>query len=274
MGMTDLFKNSELPLADMGPLNPKTVWTGLDKSKDGDIGVTLIGPHRLYCGDAYKIRPTLGWMDCDCTDPPYEFDNSGGGQWRNKRKISHQMIAEGLTDGFDHTIINPNRCGQAVVFFHADQRHELEGYLKQQFHRNILMHWQKENPAPHHNRSLIFDIEEFFMCWTEDGAKDYFFAWHRGHHPAGQEHHDFHRYVTAPVEPSKTHDHPTVKPAKVMDKIMRNIAGETVCDPFMGTGSTGVAAIKAGKTFTGIEHNPKHFETAVRRISEAFAAQS
>jgi DNA modification methylase len=57
-----------------------------------------------------------------------------------------------------------------------------------------------------------------------------------------------------------------------MDKIMRNIAGQTVCDPFMGTGSTGVAAIRAGKTFTGIEHNPKHFETACRRMEEAFNA--
>lgn len=41
----------------------------------------------------------------------------------------------------------------------------------------------------------------------------------------------------------------------------------------MGTGSTGVAAIRAGKTFTGIEHNPKHFQTAIQRISDAWAAQ-
>ncbi len=55
-----------------------------------------------------------------------------------------------------------------------------------------------------------------------------------------------------------------------MDKIARNVAGFTVCDPFMGTGSTGVAAIKAGKVFTGIEHNPTHFATAIQRITEAW----
>jgi site-specific DNA-methyltransferase (adenine-specific) len=55
-----------------------------------------------------------------------------------------------------------------------------------------------------------------------------------------------------------------------MDKIMRNMAGETVCDPFMGTGSTGVAAIRAGKRFFGIEHNPTHFATAVDRITAAW----
>lgn len=230
--------------------------------------VVRIGPHTLYLGDAYAIRPLLGWHDCDCMDPPYAFNNSGGGKWRKDRGASEQIIAEGLTDGFDMTIINPNQCGQVVVFFHADQRHELEGYLRRWFFRHILMHWQKENPAPHHNRSLIADVEEFFMAWTDDGARDYFLAWHRGHHPAGEEHHDFHRYITAPVAPSKIYGHPTVKPDAVMDKIMRNVAGRTVCDPFMGTGSTGIAAIKAGKIFTGIEKNQAHFETACRRISE------
>jgi site-specific DNA-methyltransferase (adenine-specific) len=69
--------------------------------------------------------------------------------------------------------------------------------------------------------------------------------------------------------PSKVHGHPTVKPDAVMDKIIRNVSGKSVCDPFMGTGSTGVAAIRAGKRFVGIEHNHAHFDTACRRIEEA-----
>jgi DNA modification methylase len=52
---------------------------------------------------------------------------------------------------------------------------------------------------------------------------------------------------------------------------MRNVAGETICDPFMGTGSTGVAALRAGKRFTGIEHNPTHFNTAVQRLTATWA---
>lgn len=53
-----------------------------------------------------------------------------------------------------------------------------------------------------------------------------------------------------------------------MNKIITNVAGERICDPFMGTGSTGVAAISAGRQFVGIEKNRKHFETAVRRITD------
>ncbi|MCH2486126.1 MAG: hypothetical protein MK010_00060 [Erythrobacter sp.] len=54
-----------------------------------------------------------------------------------------------------------------------------------------------------------------------------------------------------------------------MGKILANAAGQTVCDPFTGTGSTGVAAVEAGKTFFGIEHDPRWFEAAVIRIREA-----
>ena len=106
------------------------------------------------------------------------------------------------------------------------------------------------------NKSYIADEESYFHAWQE------------GFSPIG-EHADMHRHVFAPVAPSKKFGHPTVKPNAVMDKIMRNINGDTVCDSFMGTGSTGVAAIKAGKRFWGIEKNADHFATAVSRISEA-----
>ena len=54
-----------------------------------------------------------------------------------------------------------------------------------------------------------------------------------------------------------------------MDKIITNVAGELICDPFMGTGSTGVAAVKGGRQFIGIEKNPKHFATACARLATA-----
>ena len=101
-------------------------------------------------------------------------------------------------------------------------------------------------------------------------TEPYIHAWNRGYHPVG-EHHDMHRWHTASPLRTAAFDHPTVKPDTLMEKIARNVAGESICDPFMGTGSTGVAAIRAGKRFTGIEHNPKHFATACARIRAAWA---
>jgi DNA modification methylase len=244
----------------------------------GDISVVQIGPHRLYYGDAYAIRPTLGWFDADVMDPPYAFNNSGGGAFRKARGASDQIVAEALDRGFDRSIIDPARCGAVVVFCHQDQLEvlitetveddradhdaflvaDMFAALRPRFHRVALLVWIKPNPSPMANKHYLSDFEP------------YVHAWNRGYHPQG-DHHDKHRWHTAGSMRAAVFGHPTVKPASLMDKIVRNVAGTSICDPFMGTGSTGVAAIRAGKTFAGIEHNPKHFETAVRRISDAWA---
>ena len=76
----------------------------------------IIGNARLILGDAYAIRPTLGWFDVDIMDPPYAFNNSGGGAFRAARGASDQIVAELLDKGFDQTIMNPLLCGAVVVF--------------------------------------------------------------------------------------------------------------------------------------------------------------
>lgn len=200
--------------------------------------------------------PTLGWFDADVLDPPYLFDNRGGGTFRKSRKGANLIVAEKLDQGFDKAIINPLLCGATVVFCHNDQLPELLPYLDGSFNRFCLLFWRKPNPSPMANKHYLADTEPFIH------------AWNRGYVPQG-EHHDKHRYVDSGTQRSAVWGHPTVKPDTVMNKIMRNVAGDSVCDPFMGTGSSGVAAIRAGKRFVGIERNPVHFETAVRRITEA-----
>lgn len=236
----------------------------------------IIGTATLYCGDAYQIRPTLGFFDADVMDPPYLFDNSGGGAFRKARGASDQIVSDGLDRGFDHAIVNPALSGAIVIFCHNDQLGDLIpavvdderadfdallvadmfSALRPKFRRAALCMWVKPNPSPHRNKHYLADTEP------------YIHAWNRAYHPVG-DHHDMHRWVSASPMPSKTFGHPTVKPDAVMTKIMRNVAGTTVCDPFMGTGSTGIAALRAGKSFTGIEKNPQHFETACRRIAAA-----
>lgn len=218
--------------------------------------VVTIGRATLHCGDAYEIRPNLGRFDCDVMDPPYDFDNSGGGAFRKARGASNQIVEEELDQGFDHTIINPLLCGAAIVFCHNNQLHKLLPHLAGLFHRHVVNMWIKPNPSPMRNKNYLADTEPFIHAWLE------------GFEPTGA-HHDMHRWHKEQPMPSKKFGHPTVKPQSLMDKIITNAAGQSICDPFMGTGSTGVAAIIAGKSFVGIEKNPKHFETAVRRISEA-----
>ncbi|HEX8300387.1 DNA methyltransferase [Sphingomonas sp.] len=220
----------------------------------------VMGAATLHLGDAYKIRPTLGWFDADVMDPPYEFRAEGGGHYRQSRKGMAQIVAEKLSDGFDHSVLNPLLCGGAIVFCHNDQLPKLLPYIDGSFERQAVCTWRKSNPQPVANKHYR-PVMEFYVH-----------AWNRGFHPRGTLE-DLDRQVEAYSPRGKQKfGHPTVKPDKVMAKILRNVAGETVCDPFMGTGSTGVAAIRAGKRFTGIEHNPQHFATAVDRITAAVEA--
>lgn len=218
-----------------------------------------IGPHWLFCADAYKLRPLLGWFDIDCLDPQYDFNNSGGGKWRKARGASNQIHADGLSLGFDKSIIHPGQCGSVFVFCHNNQVAELKAYLDARFHRCVQLNWHKPTPPPHRNKNYLADTET------------YFHAWNRGYSPVGQLG-EMNRYIIAPPMRGalKAFGHPTVKPDAVMDKIIANANGETVCDSFMGSGSTGVAAIKAGKLFCGIESNPDYFETAARRVNAAY----
>lgn len=130
--------------------------------------LACIGPHRLYLGDAYAIRPTLGWMDADVMDPPYLFDNSGGGAFRKTREGANRIVEEQLDRGFDRSIIDAAHSGAVVVFCHNDQLGELIpelvedprpeqdalivadmfAHLRPRFHRAALCVWIKPNPSP------------------------------------------------------------------------------------------------------------------------------
>lgn len=65
--------------------------------------------------------------------------------------------------------------------------------------------------------------------------------------------------------------HPTVKPVDLMRWLVRltTVAGGTVLDPFMGSGTTGIAAVREGARFIGVEQSPDYFDIACRRIAEA-----
>lgn len=64
-------------------------------------------------------------------------------------------------------------------------------------------------------------------------------------------------------------EHPTQKPISLMRWCVNKTVGETVLDPFMGSGTTGVAALEAGRKFIGIELEPRYFDMACERIENA-----
>lgn len=224
------------------------------------IGTAAAPVARLLLGDAYAIRPTLGWMDADVMDPPFKFRASGGGHYRQSRTTLDEILEQNLASDFNHAIINPLLCGAVVSFCHNDQLPGLLHHIDGLFDRFALCEWRKANPQPVANKHYR-PVCEFYIH-----------AWNRGFHPQGSLAALDRQIIAYSPRGKLKFGHPTVKPDAVMAKIIGNVAGRTACDPFMGTGSTGVAAIRAGRHFTGIEHNPAHFETAVKRLTAAWRA--
>ena len=219
--------------------------------------VETIGDCTLYLGDCRDILPTLGKVDAVVTDPPYEFETAGAGVFRTTRKNMDEIQAQGLADGFDHSILSACQFGAAVVFAHNDQWAALLPHLAGQFARYAICQWHKTNPMPVANQHYQPDTEI------------YVHAWNPGFHPVGPLSQK-QRFIVAPNGQDSTIQHPTVKPLPVMLKIVGNVGGTSVCDPFMGSGTTGVACARIGRAFIGIEREPRYFDIACRRIEEAY----
>jgi len=218
--------------------------------------VETIGNATLYLAACEDVLPTLGKVDAMVTDPPYEFETSGAGIFRTNRKNMDEITAAGLDKGFDHSILSSAQFNSAVVFAHNDQWSELLPYLARQFDRYAICQWHKTNPMPVANRHYQPDTEI------------YVHAWNKGFHPLG-ELPQKQRFIIAPNGQDQDIGHPTVKPLPVMQKIIHNVNGELILDPFCGSGTTGVAAVMAGRRFIGIEREPKYFDIACRRIEDA-----
>jgi site-specific DNA-methyltransferase (adenine-specific) len=251
-----------------------------------------IGPATLFLGDAYDVMPEIATAyapeEAACvTDPPYDFDTSGGGKMRKARPYLDMIEQIGIADGFDDAILTPDWFASVIVFCHENQLGRLKDALDRRYGRSSVLAWRKTDPPPWANKSYLADVEFYLHAWTP------------GHHPVGA-HEDKKRVIDAPCgrndftveRGGETLKHPTVKPLAVMEKILRNVCGaparegaqqgpvgdsrqdspiKLILDPFMGTGSTGVAALRAGRRFVGIERNEAWFEIAVRRLREAVA---
>jgi hypothetical protein len=74
-----------------------------------------------------------------------------------------------------------------------------------------------------------------------------------------------------PVSSHKPSGHPAEKPLSLIREIVKHTTASTILDPFMGSGTTGVACVELGRNFIGIEIDSKYFDIACQRITQAYA---
>ena len=202
--------------------------------------VEVIGGQTLILGDCLKVMSVLGRFDAVVTDPPY-----GMAFRSNHRENKHRAIAN---DG--NTSLLRWACGLAPAH---------SAY--------VWMRWDNipDVPKP---RSLITWVKNNWSMGDldhEHGRQTEVCAFY----PGGE-------HVWGKGRPSDVlncprtgnEHHPTEKPVGLMRAVVEWTRGH-VLDPFAGSGSTGVACVNMGRSFTGIEIDPDYFEIMCKRIDEA-----
>lgn len=196
----------------------------------------VIGNATLYLGDCMDILPTLPRVDAVITDPPYGIGIT---------KSNRLAVSRGMGGGTWDDEAPPADLITAIVN-HGDVAILWGGnYFGLPSTRCPLV-WDKQNEGR--------DFADFEMAWSNVDSVARIFRMR----PMG-------------MDGGKVH--PTQKPERLMRWCIEQVGNpETILAPFMGSGTTGVAAIQMGRKFIGIEREPQYFDIACRRI-EAAAAQ-
>lgn len=198
--------------------------------------IVTIGDATLYLGDCMDILPTLNKVDAVITDPPYGIaDNylkpSNKNEWSNL--YSEKIVWDSFAPE-ELVKIAISLSDKAIVWG--------GNYFSLSPKRGWLI-WDKMQSHSSGHAEL---------AWTNLDIPIRSFAYSR-------------------AQLSTEHkQHPTQKPIGLMTWCI-DLAGnsKTILDPFMGSGTTGVAAVQMGRKFIGIERDPKYFEIACKRIEQA-----
>jgi len=197
-----------------------------------------IGDCSLYRGDCREILPTLGKVDAVVTDPPYGVLSETGSA-ATRRPGCHPNAGKMTWDvAPSASLMDELRGMSRWQMFWGGCHLELPptfGYLV----------WDKQIDG------LNFGEVEY--CWTNSRFAPRVF-----------------RYRAVGVDGGK--EHPTQKPIQLMKWCLGFLPdARTILDPFLGSGTTLVAAARLGLTGIGIERDPKYFDIACKRIEQAYA---
>jgi DNA modification methylase len=196
----------------------------------------IIGNATLYLGDCRDILPMLGKVEAVVTDPPYgiadKWKGGSGHGWGKAREEGELRNEWDESTPSIETMQAVAAAGKEVIIWGGN-------YFELPPSRCWLV-WSK----PERN----FSLAEAELAWTNRDnvvrVLDY-----------------------ARSDPDRLH--PTQKPVGVMRWSIAKTKGATILDPFMGSGTTGVAAVQMGRKFIGIEREPKYFDIACKRIEDA-----
>ena len=213
--------------------------------------VEQIGNATLYLGDCRDILPTLGKVDAVVTDPPYGIGESAGKAKTRTTGFSPRVKGQYQRDygdddwddkPIDADLINAVRSAGKWAIIFGGNYYEFPA-------TKCWLVWDKLNGDT--------DFADCELAWTNlpKAVRRISYLWNGCMRANGE----------------TRGDHPTQKPIGVMRWAIGHLPAPSklILDPFMGSGTTGVAAMHLQREFIGIEREPKYFDIACKRIEDA-----
>ena len=218
----------------------------------------------MHLGDCLGVMPTLEKVDRVITDPPYEAEAHTQGRRAFKGKSAKYAKGAVAERPLDFAAIAPGDRGLAgaefarlakrwiLVFCQVEAAMLWRHAIPADYARTCV--WNKPDGAPQFTGDRPGMGYESIVCCHAPGKK----RWNGG----GR------RGVFTHMCQAERPEHPTPKPVALMLELIELFtdAGEVVVDPFAGSGTTGVACLRLGRRFVGIERDPKYFELTCERL--------
>lgn len=249
---------------------------------DPRAGVFLCEGDCLAVLDQIIARHPDGVFDAIFADPPYFLSNGGTTCKSGRRaKVDKGAWDESRGAEGDHEFNREwlRRCQRALkpdgTLWVSGTQHVIfsVGYAMQQLGFKLLntITWEKPNPPPNLScRYFTHSTETILWAAKSADSKHTFQYAAMRHANAGRQMKSVWR-MKAPHGGEKQHGrHPTQKPVELIERCLlaSTNPGDLVFDPFLGSGTTGVAAARNGRRFVGIEMNPSYLETARKRVMD------
>lgn len=223
----------------------------------------LEGMDRLY-------KKYGSFVDLVITDPPYEIETSGGGLYTQEdKRYVKELSAKNLDTGFSEDVLDAliklMKKINIYIWCSKKQIPFLLDYFVTKHKCNFdVLTWHKTNPIPACGNKYLSDTE-FLLFFREKGVKVY-----------GEYKTKLTYYVTPlNVKDKKEFGHPTIKPLDIIKNLVINSSqeGDVVFDPFIGSGTTAVAAKELNRNFIGFEIDKNYCNIANKRISEVVLSE-
>ena len=216
--------------------------------------------HNMDCIEGLREIPDES-VDLIVMDPPYSFDRTEGkGVYGRNRTYYREIrnLSEGITNEFLDMLLSKEKAVNIYIWCNKAQLRQYFDYFEDRGCFTDLLTWHKTNPIPTCCNKYLSDTEYLFFA-KDKGVKIY------GSYETKRK-----WYVSElNVKDKEKYKHPTIKPLNIIKNLIINSSqeGDTVLDPFMGSGTTAVACKLTGRHYIGFEIDPEYHRISLERVN-------